>query len=265
MGLRARQFPSAGAESAKTFGGDPVAQDKDLSTAKRRAASELTRGLKPTIAFLFLMSGLISVLALTGSIYMMQVYDRAITSGSVPTLLALSILALGLYLFQGFFDTIRSQVLVRVGARLDKKLAPLAHKVAIEMPRFGFSTSESLERGRDVDTVRSFLGGQGPTSQRLVVLGLVYVLALLMVSNVRYYSFKDVNVRAHKPFFALVAAIILFKLVILEPQIALFAAMVAYVSSGPVSLGLSMIRRHRRRASRLSRRTPDDTIRGASA
>ena len=110
-----------------------------------------------------------------------------------------------------------------------------------------------------------FLGGQGPTSQRLVVLGLVYVLALLMVSNVRYYSFKDVNVRAHKPFFALVAAIILFKLVILEPQIALFAAMVAYVSSGPVSLGLSMIRRHRRRASRLSRRTPDDTIRGASA
>lgn len=141
-----------------------MAQDKDLSTAKRRAASELTRGLKPTIAFLFLMSGLISVLALTGSIYMMQVYDRAITSGSVPTLLALSILALGLYLFQGFFDTIRSQVLVRVGAKLDKKLAPLAHKVAIEMPRFGFSTSESLERGRDVDTVRSFLGGQGPAA-----------------------------------------------------------------------------------------------------
>ena len=108
------------------------------------------------------MSGLISVLALTGSLYMMQVYDRAITSGSVPTLLALSILAIGLYLFQGFFDTIRAQVLVRVGARLDRRLAPLAHKVAIEMPRFGFSTAEALERGRDVDTVRSFLGGPGP-------------------------------------------------------------------------------------------------------
>jgi PrtD family type I secretion system ABC transporter len=141
-----------------------VAQDKDINVAKRRAASELTRGLKPTVAFLFMMSGLISVLALTGSIYMMQVYDRAITSGSVPTLLALSVLAIGLYLFQGFFDTIRSQVLVRVGAKFDKKLAPLAHKVAIEMPRFGFSTAESLERGRDVDTVRSFLGGQGPAA-----------------------------------------------------------------------------------------------------
>jgi PrtD family type I secretion system ABC transporter len=34
--------------------------------------------------------------------------------------------------------------------------------VTIDMPRFGFSTSEALERGRDVDTVRSFLGSQGP-------------------------------------------------------------------------------------------------------
>ena len=30
------------------------------------------------------------------------------------------------------------------------------------MPRFGFSTAEALERGRDVDTVRGFLGSQGP-------------------------------------------------------------------------------------------------------
>ncbi len=110
------------------------------------------------------MSGLISLLALTGALYMMQVYDRALTSGSVPTLAALSALALGLYLFQGAFDAIRSQVLVRIGARLDRKLGPIAHKVAIEMPRFGFSTTESLERGRDVDTVRGFLAGQGPAA-----------------------------------------------------------------------------------------------------
>ncbi len=110
------------------------------------------------------MSGIINVLALTGSFYMLQIYDRALTSGSIPTLVAISTLAIGLYLFQGFFDVLRSQVLVRVGARLDKRVAPLAHQVAIDMPRFGFSTAESLERGRDVDTVRSFLGGQGPVA-----------------------------------------------------------------------------------------------------
>ena len=105
-------------------------------------------------------SGLSNLLMLTGSFFMLQVYDRALTSGSVPTLLALSMLAIGLYFFQGLFEVIRSQVLVRMGARLDKRIAPLAHRVAIDMPRFGFSNAEALERGRDVDTVRSFLGSQ---------------------------------------------------------------------------------------------------------
>ncbi len=135
---------------------------KDTSLARRKAASKLTDGLRGLFVFLFSISGIINFLALTGSFYMMQVYDRAIPSQNVPTLLALSALAIGLYAFQGVFETVRSQILVRVGAGIDRKLAPLAHKVAIDMPRFGFSTSEALERGRDVDTVRGFLGSQGP-------------------------------------------------------------------------------------------------------
>ena len=141
-----------------------MVKSKELTPAKRRSLAELTRGLRGIVIFLFIVSGLINVLALTGSLYMMQIYDRALTSGSIPTLVVLSGLAVGLYLFQGCFDVIRSQVLVRVGARMDKKIAPLAHRVAIDMPRFGFSTSEALERGRDVDTVRGFLGSQGPAT-----------------------------------------------------------------------------------------------------
>ncbi len=125
---------------------------------------ELTRGFKGIVVFLFSLSGVINVLALTGSIYMLQIYDRALTSGSVPTLLAISMMAIGLYLFQGVFDAIRSQILVRVGSRLDRNVAPMAHRVAIDMPRFGFSSAEALERGRDVDTVRGFLGSQGPVA-----------------------------------------------------------------------------------------------------
>jgi PrtD family type I secretion system ABC transporter len=141
-----------------------MARPKELTPAKLRNLAELTQGFRGIVLFLFLISGMINILALTGSLYMMQIYDRALTSGSVPTLVVLSALAMGLYLFQGCFDVIRSQVLVRVGARLDKKIAPLAHRVAIDMPRFGFSTSEALERGRDVDTVRGFLGSQGPAA-----------------------------------------------------------------------------------------------------
>jgi PrtD family type I secretion system ABC transporter len=136
--------------------------DQSNSKSRRKSSEKLTKGLQGLFVFLFLKSGLINILALTGSFYMMQIYDRAIPSRNIPTLVALSMLALGLFVFQGVFETLRSQILVRVGAKMDQTLAPLAHQVAIDMPRFGFSTSESLERGRDVDSVRGFLGSQGP-------------------------------------------------------------------------------------------------------
>lgn len=137
---------------------------EQIEAAKRQQVEGLTSGFRNIFFFLFGMSGVINLLALTGAFYMLQIYDRALGSASVPTLLALSALAIGLYLFQGLFEVLRSQILVRIGARLDRQIAPLAHQVGIDMPRFGFSSSEALERGRDVDTVRGFLGSQGPVA-----------------------------------------------------------------------------------------------------
>lgn len=158
-----------------------------MSNKRRRvqASEELVarrigryRGL---VIFLLSLSFVISVLALTGSFYMLQIYDRALTSGSVPTLVALSVLAIALYLFQGMFDVLRGQILVRVGAGIDTRLAPLAHRVVIEMPRFGYSTAESLERGRDVDAIRGFVSGAGAVALldmpwMPLFLGFVYLL-----------------------------------------------------------------------------------------
>ena len=134
---------------------------KKLFAARKTPIAALG-GLRSILLFIFLISGMVNVLALTGSFYMMQIYDRALSSQSIPTLLALSGLAIGLYLVQGMLDVSRSQILVRLGARFDDKLAPLAHRVTIDMPRFGFSTAEAMERGRDVDTLRQFAAGQGP-------------------------------------------------------------------------------------------------------
>ena len=128
------------------------------------AVSNLLGPVRGLVVFLMLLSGIINILALTGSFYMLQIYDRALVSGSIATLVAISVLALGLYCCQGIFDIIRTQILVRVGARLDRRLAPVAHKVVVDMPRLGYSPSEALERGRDVDTVRGFLGSQGPVA-----------------------------------------------------------------------------------------------------
>ncbi|MBV7409618.1 type I secretion system permease/ATPase [Maritimibacter sp. DP1N21-5] len=129
--------------------------------ASAETVSERLGNYRGTVIFLLGLSLLISILALTGAFYMLQIYDRALTSGSVPTLVALSVLAISLYLFQGVFDTLRKQILVRVGARFDARLAPLAHRVSMEMPRYGYSTAEALERGRDIDTIRGFISGPG--------------------------------------------------------------------------------------------------------
>ncbi|MDR5652256.1 type I secretion system permease/ATPase [Ruixingdingia sedimenti] len=132
--------------------------------ARRREAADLMRGYRGLVVFLFVLSGVINLLALTGAFYMLQIYDRALGSGSLPTLVAISVLAIGLYFAQGLFDIIRGQILVRIGARMDARMAPLAHRVVIDMPRHGYSTTEALERGRDVDTLRGFLGSQAPVA-----------------------------------------------------------------------------------------------------
>ena len=73
-----------------------------------------------------LFSLLINVLMLTGPIFMLQVYDRILTSRSLPSLVALSLLAVTLFLFQGGLEVVRGQILVRLASRVDRKLTPLA-------------------------------------------------------------------------------------------------------------------------------------------
>lgn len=122
------------------------------------------RWFKTTLGYLFVVSGIINLLALTGAFYMLQIYDRALTSRSIETLVVISALAVGLYLFQGVLDVTRSQILVRLGARADQGLAPLAHAVAVDMPRYGYGPTEANDRIRDVDTLRQFISGQGPVA-----------------------------------------------------------------------------------------------------
>jgi CDP-diacylglycerol--serine O-phosphatidyltransferase len=99
-----------------------------------------------------------------------------------------------------------------------------------------------------------FFGGQGEMSKHLVLLILIYALALLMVSNFRYYSFKDVNLRAQQSFYALVGLVILVMFVAAQPQILLFSVVMVYVASGPAGWIAVQARRRRSRVERRLRR-----------
>ncbi|MBW1645262.1 MAG: CDP-diacylglycerol--serine O-phosphatidyltransferase [Deltaproteobacteria bacterium] len=76
------------------------------------------------------------------------------------------------------------------------------------------------------------LGGSG-TVRNIFILLLIYGLAFLMVSNVKYHSFKDSLARDRAPFQFLVMAVIFIVILVAEPQITLFVLFALYVFSGP--------------------------------
>jgi len=79
-----------------------------------------------------------------------------------------------------------------------------------------------------------YFGGEGATHKHLLVLLVIYALGGLMVSNVKYFSFKEINLHKRQPFWLLVAAVFLLKLLIAEPQIMAFAGSTLFAVSGPM-------------------------------
>ena len=108
------------------------------------------------------MSCAINVLYLTGSIFMLEVYDRVLPSRSVPTLIGLAILAGGMYLAQGILDLIRGRILGRIGTALDEILNRRVFDAMVRLPLIMGARNEGLQPLRDLDAVRSFLSGMGP-------------------------------------------------------------------------------------------------------
>lgn len=110
-----------------------------------------------------LMSLVINVLYLTGSFFMLEIYDRVLPSRSVPTLVGLAVLAGGLYVAQGILDLIRGRILVRVGSTLDETLSSRIYQIVVRYPLAVGDRREGLQPLRDLDNIRAFLSGSGPS------------------------------------------------------------------------------------------------------
>jgi PrtD family type I secretion system ABC transporter len=108
-----------------------------------------------------LFSGVVNVLMLTGSIFMLQVYDRVLGSGSVPTLVALSIIVFILYCFYGILEFVRARMLVRIGRRVEERLRDRVFNAvtALSLQRANISGSQPVN---DLGTIRQYLAGPGP-------------------------------------------------------------------------------------------------------
>jgi len=87
------------------------------------------------------------------------------------------------------------------------------------------------------------LGWEG-TDKRLLAIMVSVGAGVLMVSNVRYHSFKDIDLRGKVPFIVLVALMIAFAVVYLHPPVVLFAGFFIYAISGPI-MALNQLRKHK--------------------
>lgn len=109
-------------------------------------------------------SAAVNLLMLAGPLYMLQIYDRVLSSHSVPTLVALSVMLVGAYAFQGALDLIRSRIVARAATALDHHLDTTVHGAVVRLGLSARNLGEAQQPLRDLDQIRSFLTSAGPVS-----------------------------------------------------------------------------------------------------
>lgn len=123
---------------------------KDVLVNVKRAAKQVA-------AFSFV----INLLLLVSPIYMLQLYDRVLSSGSKDTLVVLSIIALFLLGLLGLLEVVRNRIMSRVGADLDNELKDDVFDGLVDQAslRGGENSGQGI---RDLDSIRQFVSSNAP-------------------------------------------------------------------------------------------------------
>lgn len=160
-----------------------------LKRNRNLSVADAIRTCRSAFWGIFIISAVLNILMLTGPIFMLQVYDRVLSSSSVPTLVVLSVITLSLYLFSGMLDILRSKALLRISMRVYTRLCNPSLRANIRLPVLLGSKGSGVHPGRDLDTIRRFLGSQGPASIfDLPFMPLYFALVFIMHSALGYLA-----------------------------------------------------------------------------
>jgi PrtD family type I secretion system ABC transporter len=149
-------------------------------------------------------SCIVNILMLTGSIFMMQVYDRVLTSGSVPTLVALSLIVLLLYAYYGFLEAVRGRLMMRIGRTFEESIRNRVFD-AVAVLALRKSPSTGGQPVQDMNAIRQFLSSQAP-------------LAYLDMPWVVIYLGVVFGLHPHLGIAGLLAAVLIFVLALLTER-----------------------------------------------
>ena len=118
----------------------------------KHAIREARRSMIAVVVF----SCFINIMMLAGPVYMLQVYDRVLTSNSIETLIALSVMLLILFVAIGLLEFTRSRILARVGSQLEARVGNSVFDADVRK-RVAASSDDGSEPLSDLSSVRDFL------------------------------------------------------------------------------------------------------------
>jgi PrtD family type I secretion system ABC transporter len=139
--------------SSRPYLGSPTVQADPV-----REAVEANSRLFGTV---LVFSAVMSILALTVSFYMLEVYDRVLTSRSIATLLLLTLIATAAIAVFSALDSLRLRLLVRAGMATAAVLSPQVLRAMVTLSARNTANATVKQGLRDVETMRNFIGSPG--------------------------------------------------------------------------------------------------------
>ena len=103
-------------------------------------------------------TALINILMLVPSIYMLQVYDRVLSSQNTTTLAMLSLMVVGFFIFIGMLETVRSFIVIRIGSQLERRFNQQVYRAAFERNLLNGQAQAGQALG-DLTLIRQFVTG----------------------------------------------------------------------------------------------------------
>ena len=135
-------------------------------TTSRNGAAEIRAALRESgrlFASIGLFSVFVNLLMLTGPLFMLQIYDRVLTSRSEATLVALAAIVAFLFLMMGLLDHARARLLARAGARFQARLdGRVLDAILTRAGRSPASRSAPATGLSDLEAMQRFASGPGP-------------------------------------------------------------------------------------------------------
>ncbi len=133
-------------------------EEFDRMRAKATGPEAGFAGMKGLFATVAIFSTVVNILMLTGSLYMLQVYDRVLASGSKETLLALSILVAGLFAIMGVLDYVRTRVAARIGAIVQARLDARVFRAILRRSVMPNERAKPASALKDLEAVNRLAG-----------------------------------------------------------------------------------------------------------